>query len=316
MMIKVRAHTLIFCSDSDQPPAMPTLPLSRSDAPASGPFTFPCSHPSARQHLPAAQVALFRGVLTSFLRSPAGCLVSVLFSEKLQPEGDVFSCRPVTVLFALGTYSVPPELCLVGICKLRGSWPANQRAPWVPGARSVGRRLRTRPGRQEQALPAQSRGGAGHAECGRAAAARVWHCAVWGAAVSPLDLPGLPASSLSGGLVFSRGGLLDTGPWLHLPPPECWRNIAREGCRQPFCLWLSVDTGTGETGLEVAGLTARWPCQESWHGGPRSLERRAPCRAVLTLQGLAWGLLGPHLVSVPAPPPTSPPDASTLPAPL
>lgn len=128
MMIKIRVHTFIFCSDSDQPLAIPTLPLSRSDAPFLWPFTFPCSHPSARQHLPAAQVALFWGVLASFLRSPAGCLISVLFSEKLQPEGDAFSCRPVTVLFALGTYSVPPELCLVGICKLRGSWPADQRA--------------------------------------------------------------------------------------------------------------------------------------------------------------------------------------------
>ena len=316
MMIKIRVHTFIFCSDSDQPLATPTLPLSRSDAPFLWPFTFPCSHPSASLHLPAAQVALFWGVLASFLRSPAGCLISVLFSEKLQPEGDASSCRPVTVLFALGTYSVPPELCLVGICKLRGSWPADQRAPWVSGARSVCKRLSTRPGQQEQALPARSRGRAGHAACGRAAAARGRHCAVWGAAVLPPDLPGLPASSLSSGLVFSRGGLLDTGPWLHLPPPECWRNIACEGCRQPFCLWLSVDTGTREAGLEVAGLTARWPCQESRRGGPRSLERRAPCGAALTLQGLAWGLLGPHLVSVPAPPPTSPPDASALPAPL
>lgn len=108
--------------------------------PAPGPFTLPCSHPSARRHLPLEPVCRcrlprrpFRGVLASFPRSPAAAL-SVSFSEKLQPEGGAFSCRPVTALFALGTYSVPPELCRVGICKLRGSWPANQRAPWVPGA--------------------------------------------------------------------------------------------------------------------------------------------------------------------------------------
>ncbi|CAN0501227.1 unnamed protein product [Rangifer tarandus platyrhynchus] len=36
------------------------------------------------------------------LCAAAGC------PEKLQPEGDAFSCRPVTVLSALGTCSVPP----------------------------------------------------------------------------------------------------------------------------------------------------------------------------------------------------------------
>lgn len=71
-----------------------------------------------------------------------------------------------------------------------------------------------------------------------------------------------------------------------------------------------MDTGTREAGLEVAGLTARWPCQGNRHGGQRSLERRAPCGAALTLQGLpgacgdpTWSLSlhlhPPHLLTRP-----------------
>lgn len=153
--------------------------------------------------LPAAQVVLFWGVLTSFPRSPAGCLVSVLFSEKLQPEGDAFSCRPVTVLFALGTCSVPPGC-----------------AEWA-SASSVGAGL----------LTSMHPGSLGHVQSadgsvrGQGDRSRLSLLGAGAGRLLPEDStarfggqPSFPGTCRGSSLkserwaVFSRGGLLDTGP--------------------------------------------------------------------------------------------------------
>ena len=180
----------------------------------------------------------------------------------------------------------------MGVCKLRGSWPANQHAPAVPGAAlSLQTVLSTRPGWQEQALPARSRGGAGSVWSG-SCCPRTALRGLGGAVVLSPDLQGRPASNLRSVLMFSRGGLLDSGPWLPLPPPRCSRkkqtavlSVAQRGH------WQKRSRARG--GLTDCPLAV--PGEQAWRtvlaGGACTLPGNAHPA------GSGPGLAGPHLVS-------------------
>lgn len=193
------------------------MPLSRFD-PLLPLAASPCSHPgTCRPSLCATAgcpVVLLRGVLASFPQSPVP-LPHLCPGLREAPawRGGRFPCCPVTSCLPW----VPPQCCLscaewasvssVGAGLLtgvpRGPWSGVESADCAQyEARAAGagspssEQGRSRQCVAGQLLPEDSTAWFG------------------GAAVLPLDLQGLPASSLRSGLVFSRGGLLDSGPWL------------------------------------------------------------------------------------------------------
>lgn len=114
LMMKVRAHTCIFCSDSGQAPHPHVALVPIWPPPTSGRFTL-----FSPRHLPPEPVCRCR--LPGGPASGGPCLVppepcpaalSLSWSQRSSRlEGRPFSLLPCHFLSALGAASVLPELC-------------------------------------------------------------------------------------------------------------------------------------------------------------------------------------------------------------